>query len=147
MGCFLSVVIDIINVLRAVVKAEHHPPVGPDSYGPEAFHLASERMQPEPRHVHMGNGWGGVKRCQNIPQLTNMFRIYAARIVQFKKPFQTLVADCPYHPDTAMRHVAHVKNNVSRLDVFTLAAGKCEASAERVVHASPGPEATRTDRR
>jgi len=85
-----------------------------------------------------------VKRCQNIPQLTNMFRIYAARIVQFKKPFQTLVADCPYHPDTAMRHVAHVKNNVSRLDVFTLAARKCEASAERVVHASPGPEATRT---
>ena len=79
----------------------------------------------------MGNGWGGVKRCQNIPRLTNMFRIYAVRIVQFKKPFQSLVADCPYHPDTGMRHVAHVKNNVSRLDVFPFAAGKREASAER----------------
>ena len=84
-GCFLSVVIDIINVLRAIVKSKNHPPVGADSYGPEAFHLASERMQPEPRHIHMGNGWGGVKRCQNIPQLTYMFRVYAARVVLFKR--------------------------------------------------------------
>src|SRR5262245_59501833 len=58
MGGFLSMVIDIINVLRAVVKAENHPPVGPDSYSPEAFIRALERMQPEARHVHMGDSWG-----------------------------------------------------------------------------------------
>src|ERR1035441_9649611 len=98
MSRFLSVVIDIINVLRAIVKAENHPPVGAYRDGPEAFRRAFERMQPEPRQIHVGNGWGGVKRCQNIPQLSNMFRAYAARVVLFKKPFQSLVADCPYHP-------------------------------------------------
>jgi hypothetical protein len=46
----------------------------------------------------MGNGWGGMKRCQNIPQLANMAGVYAARVVLLKKPFQSLVADCPYHP-------------------------------------------------
>jgi hypothetical protein len=46
----------------------------------------------------MGNGWGSVKHRQNIPQLANMFRVYAARVALFKKPFQSLVADCPYHP-------------------------------------------------
>jgi hypothetical protein len=94
-GCFPSVVIDIINILCAVIKAENHPPVGADSYSPEAFDLAAERMQPEPWHVHMGNGWGSVKRRRNIPQLANMFRVYAARVVLFKKPFQSLVADHP----------------------------------------------------
>src|SRR5664280_1463983 len=98
MGRFLSVVIDIINVLRVAVKAENHPPVGVYCNSSKTFRRTFERMQPEPRHVHMGNGWGGVKRCQNIPQLANMFRAYAARVVLFKKPFQSLVADCPYHP-------------------------------------------------
>jgi hypothetical protein len=46
----------------------------------------------------MGNGWGSVKRRQNIPQLAGVFRVYAARVVLFKKPFQSLVADCPNHP-------------------------------------------------
>jgi hypothetical protein len=99
MGWFLSVVIDIINILRAVVKAKSHAPVGSDCYGPEAFHLASERMQPETRQVQMGNSWGSVKRRENIPQLGDMFRVYATRVVQFEKPFQSLVSDCPYHSE------------------------------------------------
>jgi hypothetical protein len=97
-GWFLSVVIDRINVLCVAVKAENHPPVGPNGHGPKTSHLAFERMQPESRQIHMGNGWGGMKRCQNIPQLAHMFRVYAARVVLLKKPFQSLVADCPYHP-------------------------------------------------
>ena len=44
----------------------------------------------------MGNGSGGVKRRQNIPQLADVFRVYAARVVPFKKPFQSLVAYCAY---------------------------------------------------
>ena len=95
-GRFLSVVIDIINILRAIVKAKNHPPVGPDSYSPEAFHLAPERVQPESRQVHMGDGRGSVESHQNIPQLADVFRVYATRIVLFKEPFQPLVADCPY---------------------------------------------------
>jgi hypothetical protein len=47
----------------------------------------------------MGNGGGGVKRRQNILQLANMFRVYAARVVLLKKLFQSLVADCPYYPE------------------------------------------------
>jgi hypothetical protein len=92
------VVIDIINILCTVVKAENHAPVGTDSYSPEAFHPASERMQPEPREVHVGNGWRSVKGRQNIPKFVNVFRVYAARVGAFKKPFQSLVADCPDHP-------------------------------------------------
>ena len=68
-------------------------------------------MQPEPRQVHVDNGRGGVKRRQNIPQLPDMFRVYAARVVLFKEPFQPLVADCPYHNLPVTRHVSHV--NVS----------------------------------
>jgi hypothetical protein len=40
-----------------------------------------------------------VKRRQNIPQLANVFRVYAARVVLLEKPLQSLVADCPYHPE------------------------------------------------
>src|ERR1035438_567174 len=98
MGLFLSAVIDIINLLCVAVKAENHPPVGAYCNGPKALRRAFERMQPEPRQIHVSNGAGGVKRCQNIPQLADMFRVYAARVVLFKKLFQSLVANCPYHP-------------------------------------------------
>jgi len=40
MGWFLSVVIDIIDLVRAAIEAEDHPAVGPDSYGPKASPLA-----------------------------------------------------------------------------------------------------------
>jgi hypothetical protein len=56
-------------------------------------------MQPKRRQFHVGNRRGGVKRCQDIPQLADMFRVYAARVVPFKKPFQPFVADCPYHAE------------------------------------------------
>ena len=85
-------VIDIIDILRAVVETEDHPPVSPNGHRPKAFQLAYERMQPESRQVDMGNGWGGVQRRQNIPQLANMLRVYAAWIVVFKELLQPLVA-------------------------------------------------------
>jgi hypothetical protein len=31
-----------------------------------------------------------MKRCQNIPQLVGVFRVYAAWVVLFKEPFQSL---------------------------------------------------------
>jgi hypothetical protein len=46
----------------------------------------------------MGNGWGSVKRRQNISQLPDVFRVYAARVVLFEKPFQPPMANCPDHP-------------------------------------------------
>ena len=93
MDCFFSVVIDIINVLRAAVKTENHSAVGPDRHGPEALERAPKRIQPEPRQIHVGDGWGSVKRCQDISRLTSMVRIYSARIGPLKKPFQPLVAN------------------------------------------------------
>jgi len=53
-------------------------------------------MQPESRQIHVGNRGSGVKCRQNIPQLADMFRAYAAWVVLLKEPFQTLVADCLY---------------------------------------------------
>src|SRR5579862_7673895 len=90
-------VIDIINVLRAAVEAEGNPLVGANGHGPKTLHLAFERVQPEPRQVHVGNAWGGMKRRQNISQFADVFRVYAARVVMLEEPFQSLVADCPYH--------------------------------------------------
>ena len=84
-GLFRSVVIDIINVLRSVVKTKYHSPVGAYCNGPKAFHLTLEGMRPKSRQVHMGNAGGGVKRRQNVPQFANVFRVYAARVVLFEQ--------------------------------------------------------------
>jgi hypothetical protein len=67
MGWFLSVVIDIINILRAVFKTKNHPPVGPNGHSPKAFHLAFERVQPQLRLVHVSKRRSWMKRRQNIP--------------------------------------------------------------------------------
>ena len=40
-----------------------------------------------------------MKRRQNIPQLANMIRGYAARVVVFEKPFQPFVADRSDHDE------------------------------------------------
>lgn len=70
MGWFLSVVIDIVNILRAVVKTESHLPVGAYGNRPKAFHLTSKRMQPQPRLVQVSKGRGGMNGRQNIPHPT-----------------------------------------------------------------------------
>jgi hypothetical protein len=38
-----------------------------------------------------------MKGRQNIPQFLGMFGVYAAWVVLFKQPFQSLVAECLYH--------------------------------------------------
>ena len=43
------VVVDIINILRAAVKAENHPPVSPNGHAPKALQIAFERVQPKAR--------------------------------------------------------------------------------------------------
>lgn len=78
MGWFLPVVIDIIHVLRSVVKARNHPPVSAYGHGPKAFHLPPERVQSKPRHIYVGNGRRGIKDRQNISRLARVFSIYAA---------------------------------------------------------------------
>lgn len=67
MGRSLSVVIDIINVLRSVVKTKNNSPVRAYRYGPKTFQLALELVQSETGQVHMGKSRRCVKRRQNIP--------------------------------------------------------------------------------
>ena len=55
-------------------------------------------MELKPRQVQLGNGWGRVKRRQNIAELLSMFRVYAAWVILFKQPFKPLVENCPYDP-------------------------------------------------
>jgi hypothetical protein len=86
------VVIDIVNVLRSVVKTENDPPIGANGYCPESFPFALERMQPESWKIHVADSWGGVKRRQYVSQFANVFRVNSARVVVFKKSFQSFVA-------------------------------------------------------
>jgi hypothetical protein len=120
------VVIDIINVCRAIIEAENHPPVGPDGNGPNPFHPTFERMQPEPRQIHVGNRGSSMKRCQNIPQLGSMFRVDAAGVVLFKKPFQPSMADTLYHPAVTYPATWHM----SRATVARLRHEKCAVTEE-----------------
>jgi hypothetical protein len=50
-------------------------------------------MEPKPRHVHIGNCPGCVKPRENVAQLHNVFRHYAARVVFVVEAFESLVAD------------------------------------------------------
>jgi len=84
---FLSVVIDTINILHAIIETEDHSPVSPDSHCPKAFHLAFEPMQPQLRLVDVSKSGSSMQCRQNVPQLVGMFRIYAPWVVHLKKPF------------------------------------------------------------
>jgi len=93
MGWFLSVVIDIIDLVRAAIEAKITRQL--------ARTVTAQKPLLSPlsgcNRNHMSNGGGGMKRCQNIPQLGNMFGADAARVFLLKEPFQSLVADRPYH--------------------------------------------------
>jgi hypothetical protein len=118
MDWFLSVVIDIINILRAVFKAENHPPVGANGHSPKALHLAFKRIQPQPRLVQMSNGRGGMKGRQNIPQRLGMFQ----DLPPWGRPVQRAVSGpcggLSVSSRTATCNGAHVKNNFSSLAGF-----------------------------
>ena len=92
-------IIDIIYIRRAIIKTKNNAPVCSNSHGPKAFHLAFQSMQSQPGLVHVGNRRGGMECRQNIAQLVGMFRIYTPWVVLFKKPLESLVADCFYHPE------------------------------------------------
>jgi len=116
MAWFLSVVIDI-NIRRAIVKTENHPPVGPNSHGPKAFHLTFERMQPKPRQVHMTNSRRGVKRRQNTRSFStcSVFTPLGSSCSNSRfSPLWPIV----FTSRTVTRHVSHVKNNGSKIPVF-----------------------------
>jgi len=87
MGCFLLVVVNIINVLGISIPTENDPPVGPHCDSPKAFQPAFEWVKPETRHIHMGNSGGRVKGRQNIPQLADMLRVHTARVILLKTTF------------------------------------------------------------
>jgi hypothetical protein len=90
------VVVQIINVEGIVVrKSEDHTPVRADRYRPKSFHLTLERMQPESRHIHIGDRAGRVQTRKNVAQSDEVFSDYAAMVVVFVKPVQPLVTNRP----------------------------------------------------
>jgi hypothetical protein len=110
MCCFLSVVVNIINILRVTVKTENYPPVGSNGHRPKAFQLAFEPMQPKPRHVHVFNGRRCVKRSQNIPQLVNVFRVKRRLRRRFQKTVSALYAGTCLSSGAVTCHVANVNH-------------------------------------
>src|ERR1700735_2167026 len=116
MGCSpCLVVIDIINVLRITIKAKDHPPVSANCNGPEAFHLALELVQPKTRQLHMSNIGGGMKRRQNVLQLLDVFRAYAARVAVLKRGVSAPCGGLSLSSRAVTRHVSHVNTNASTI--------------------------------
>ena len=101
----LSVVIDIINVLRVALKAENHPPVG--------AYCNFERVQPEPRHVQMGNGRGqreaSPELFRSLPTCSGLTPPGSSCSKSRFNPLWLIVRII----HTVTRHVAHVRNNFS----------------------------------
>jgi len=91
-------VIDVIDVHHvAVRKAKDHPSIGPNRHSPKTPKFALERVQPEPRQVHIRNRTGSIETHQNVSQLRRVLSNHAARIVVLVKPPQSFVANRPYH--------------------------------------------------
>jgi hypothetical protein len=90
-------VIRIINVKGVGGnEAENHPPVCTYRYREKTLELAFERMQPETRHIHIGDDAGRVEPRENIAEFDDVFGENAARVVICMKASQPLVA---YRPD------------------------------------------------
>jgi len=57
-----SVVVHVINVEGVMVgKSENDPPVCANRRRPKTFLSTFQRVQPQTRHVHIGNGPNSVK--------------------------------------------------------------------------------------
>jgi hypothetical protein len=90
------------------------PASWPGQLRPKNLSSGLERMQFEPRQIHMGNVWGGVKRRHNIPQPVDMLRVHAAVVVLFKKAVSGPCGGLSLLSRTVTRHVAHVKHDTSK---------------------------------
>jgi len=50
-------------------KPENYPPVCANRYRPKTFFSTFERVQPETRHVHIGDSWNRIEPRENIASL------------------------------------------------------------------------------
>jgi len=77
-------IINIINLEGfAVGEAKNYAPVSAYGHRPKSLQLTFERMQPEPRHVHIGNMSGGIEAGKNVAQFFRVFADHASRIGAF----------------------------------------------------------------
>jgi hypothetical protein len=87
------VVIHVIDIKGVMVgKAENDAPVRTNDYCPKAFLPTFEGMQPETRHVHIGDGRNSVETRENVAEFVTVFGYDATRVVVFVKALQSLMA-------------------------------------------------------
>lgn len=84
-------IIQIINIVRAVLKAKDNTSVRPYRHGPKSLQHTFQGMQAKAWQVHMFNGRRSVQGRQNIPPFLDMLRVHDARIVIIKQPLQSFV--------------------------------------------------------
>jgi len=91
-------IVDQINVAGAAFfKAEHHPPVRPDSHAPEAFQSALEGVEPETGEIHVFRLSSTVEDRKDILDLLNVIGMDALGFAVLKEPPQPLVPETPNH--------------------------------------------------
>jgi hypothetical protein len=92
------VVVDKIDCIGITIrKTENNPLVGPHRHGPEAFHIALERVQMKTGHTHVLNSLGFAELGKDGTYLVDQVGSNPFRIVPFEEPFQALVPKADYH--------------------------------------------------
>ena len=83
--------VDVVGI--PVGEAENDSPVCPDGNGPEAFHIALQRMEMETGQTHVFDRCGFIQLRQDGPYLIQQVGPNATRVVPLEEPLQTLAAE------------------------------------------------------
>src|SRR3990172_196642 len=80
-----------------VLETEDHAPVGADCYAPETPPVALERVQPEPRQVHVLRRAGPVQNGKNVPHLLHLIGADSLVLIALEQPLKPLVPEALDH--------------------------------------------------
>ena len=64
-----------------------YTPVTTDLYGPGSFALTFELMNVQTRQIHVIQGFGGLKQCEDLPYARYMLRVDTFAVAGFKQLF------------------------------------------------------------
>ena len=91
-------VVDQVDVMgMAGIEAENDTPISSDSHSPKPGQIALERMQPEPRQVHLSDLIGLIETRENALNLVNLIRPELAPIALLVQSPQSTVPEAPDH--------------------------------------------------
>ncbi len=85
-------IVDEIDVPgHPVFESKNNPPVGSNGHRPEAFEIALQGMKMKRWQVERVDRFRHVQNGENLPDLADMFRTDASRIVVLEQLSQALV--------------------------------------------------------